>query len=38
VTAVLAALNLAADLTSFSRLIKKTPVLDRLDRFGGLRV
>ena len=36
-TAVLAALNLAADLTSFSRLIKKTPVLDRLDRFGGLR-
>jgi hypothetical protein len=37
VTAVLAALNLAADLTSFSRLIKKTPVLDRLDRFGGLR-
>jgi hypothetical protein len=38
VTAVLAALNLAADLTSFSRLIKKTPVLDRLDRLGGLRV
>jgi UDP-N-acetylmuramyl pentapeptide phosphotransferase/UDP-N-acetylglucosamine-1-phosphate transferase len=37
VTAVLAALNLAADLTSFSRLIKKTPVLDRLDRLGGLR-
>jgi hypothetical protein len=37
VTAMLAALNLAADLTSFSRLIKKTPVLDRLDRFGGLR-
>jgi hypothetical protein len=36
-TAVLAALNLAADLTSFSRLIRKTPVLDRLDRFGGLR-
>jgi UDP-N-acetylmuramyl pentapeptide phosphotransferase/UDP-N-acetylglucosamine-1-phosphate transferase len=36
-TAVLAALNLAADLTSFSRLIKKTPVLDRLDRLGGLR-
>jgi hypothetical protein len=38
VTAVLAALNLAADLTSFSGLIKRTPVLDRLDRLGGLRV
>jgi UDP-N-acetylmuramyl pentapeptide phosphotransferase/UDP-N-acetylglucosamine-1-phosphate transferase len=36
-TAVLLALNLAADLTSFSRLIKRTPVLDRLDRLGGLR-
>lgn len=36
-TAVLLALNVAADVTSFSRLIKKTPVLDRLDRLGGLR-
>jgi len=31
------ALNVAADVTSFSRLIGKTPVLDRLDRLGGLR-
>jgi hypothetical protein len=23
--------------TSFSRLIRQTPVLDRLDRLGGLR-
>jgi hypothetical protein len=36
-TAALAVLNVAADLTSFSRLIKRTPVLDRLDRLGGLR-
>ena len=36
-TAVAAVLNVAADVTSFSRLIKRTPVLDRLDRFGGLR-
>jgi len=36
-TAVLLLLNVVADVTSFSRLIKKTPVLDRLDRLGGLR-
>ena len=36
-TAILAALNLAADLTSFSRLIKRTPALDRLDQLGRLR-
>ena len=36
-TAALLVLNVAADVTSFSRLIKKTPVLHRLDRLGGLR-
>jgi hypothetical protein len=36
-TAVLLALNVAADVTSFSRLIKQTAVLNRLDRLGGLR-
>jgi UDP-GlcNAc:undecaprenyl-phosphate/decaprenyl-phosphate GlcNAc-1-phosphate transferase len=34
---VLAALNLAAELTSFSRLIDRTPPLRRLDRLGRLR-
>ena len=37
VTAALLALNVAADLTSFSRLIRGTPALDRLDRLGRLR-
>jgi UDP-N-acetylmuramyl pentapeptide phosphotransferase/UDP-N-acetylglucosamine-1-phosphate transferase len=34
---LLAALNLAAELTSFTRLIDRTPALRRLDRLGGLR-
>jgi len=34
--AVLAALNLAAELTSFSRIIDRTPSLRRLDRLGRL--
>jgi len=38
VTAVLAGLNLAADLVSFSKVIRRTPALDRLDRLGRLRV
>ena len=33
---VLAVLNLAAELTSFSRLIDRTPPLRRLDRLGRL--
>ena len=36
VTAVLAALNVAADLVSFSGVIRRTPALDRLDRLGRL--
>jgi hypothetical protein len=36
-TAALLALNVAADVISFSRVIKKTPALDRLDRLGRLR-
>jgi hypothetical protein len=35
--AVLAALNVAADVVSFSRVIKRTPALDRLDQLGRLR-
>ena len=37
VTGGLAVLNLAADLVSFSKVIKRTPALDRLDRLGRLR-
>ena len=37
VTGVLVVLNVAADLISFSKVIRKTPALDRLDRLGGLR-
>ena len=36
-TAALAALNVAADVVSFSRVIKATPALDRLDQLGRLR-
>ncbi|HYT39869.1 MAG TPA: hypothetical protein VEN99_10180 [Acidimicrobiia bacterium] len=36
VTAVLAALNVAADVVSFSQVIRRTPALDRLDRLGRL--
>jgi hypothetical protein len=36
-TAVLAALNVAADLVSFSGVIRRTPALDRLDQLGRLR-
>ncbi|HEV7862625.1 MAG TPA: hypothetical protein VGR20_07995, partial [Acidimicrobiia bacterium] len=35
-TAVLVVLNVAADLTSFSKVIKNTPALDRLDQLGRL--
>jgi len=35
-TAVLAVLNVAADVVSFSGVIKRTPALDRLDRLGRL--
>jgi UDP-GlcNAc:undecaprenyl-phosphate/decaprenyl-phosphate GlcNAc-1-phosphate transferase len=37
VTAVLLVLNVAADLISFSKVIRNTPALDRLDKLGGLR-
>jgi hypothetical protein len=37
VTAGLAVLNVAADVVSFSRVIQRTPPLDRLDRLGRLR-
>jgi UDP-N-acetylmuramyl pentapeptide phosphotransferase/UDP-N-acetylglucosamine-1-phosphate transferase len=37
VTAALAVLNVAADVVSFSKVIKRTPALDRLDRLGRLR-
>jgi UDP-N-acetylmuramyl pentapeptide phosphotransferase/UDP-N-acetylglucosamine-1-phosphate transferase len=37
VTAGLAALNVAADVVSFSRVIKRTPALERLDQLGRLR-
>jgi UDP-N-acetylmuramyl pentapeptide phosphotransferase/UDP-N-acetylglucosamine-1-phosphate transferase len=37
VTAVLLVLNVAADLISFSKVIRSTPALDRLDKLGGLR-
>ena len=37
VTGVLAVLNVAADLVSFSKVIKRTAALDRLDRLGRLR-
>jgi hypothetical protein len=37
-TAVLLVLNVAADLVSFSKVIRNTPALDRLDRLGRLRV
>jgi UDP-N-acetylmuramyl pentapeptide phosphotransferase/UDP-N-acetylglucosamine-1-phosphate transferase len=35
---VLVVLNVAADVVSFSRVIKNTPALDRLDRLGRLRL
>jgi UDP-N-acetylmuramyl pentapeptide phosphotransferase/UDP-N-acetylglucosamine-1-phosphate transferase len=38
VTAALASLNVAADVVSFSKVIRRTPTLDRLDRLGRLRV
>jgi len=31
-------LNVAADVVSFSKVIRRTPALDRLDRLGRLRV
>jgi len=37
VTAALAVLNVAADVVSFSKVIKRTPALDRLDQLGRLR-
>jgi hypothetical protein len=37
VTAVLLVLNVAADLISFTQLIRNTPALDRLDRLGRIR-
>ena len=36
-TGVLLALNVAADLVSFSKVIRNTPALDRLDQIGRLR-
>ena len=36
-TASLLVLNVAADVVSFSRVIRNTPALDRLDRLGRLR-
>jgi UDP-N-acetylmuramyl pentapeptide phosphotransferase/UDP-N-acetylglucosamine-1-phosphate transferase len=36
VTGVLLVLNVAADLVSFSRVIRSTPALDRLDKVGRL--
>jgi hypothetical protein len=30
-------LNVAADLISFSKVIRNTPALDRLDRLGRIR-
>jgi hypothetical protein len=36
VTGVLLVLNVAADLVSFSRVIRSTPALDRLDKLGRL--
>jgi len=38
VTGVLLVLNVAADLISFSKVIRNTPALDRLDRLGRLQV
>ncbi|HEU5447993.1 MAG TPA: hypothetical protein VFW57_03185 [Acidimicrobiia bacterium] len=37
VTAVLLGLNVAADLISFSKVIRSTPALDRLDKLGRLK-
>lgn len=37
VTAVLLGLNVAADLISFSKVIRSTPALDRLDQLGRLK-
>lgn len=37
VTAVLLVLNVAADLISFSKVIRNTPALDRLDQLGRLK-
>jgi len=37
VTGVLLVLNVAADLISFSKVIRSTPALDRLDRLGRAR-
>jgi UDP-GlcNAc:undecaprenyl-phosphate GlcNAc-1-phosphate transferase len=37
VTGVLLVLNVTADLISFSKVIRSTPALDRLDKLGGRR-
>jgi UDP-GlcNAc:undecaprenyl-phosphate GlcNAc-1-phosphate transferase len=37
VTGVLLVLNVTADLISFSKVIRSTPALDRLDKLGRLR-
>ena len=37
VTGVLLVFNVAADLISFSKLIRSTPALDRLDKLGRLK-
>jgi hypothetical protein len=37
VTGVLLVLNVAADLVSFSKVIRSTPALDRLDKLGRLK-
>jgi UDP-GlcNAc:undecaprenyl-phosphate GlcNAc-1-phosphate transferase len=37
VTAALLVLNVAADLISFSKVIRNTPALDRLDKLGRLK-
>jgi UDP-N-acetylmuramyl pentapeptide phosphotransferase/UDP-N-acetylglucosamine-1-phosphate transferase len=38
VAAVLLVLNVAADVFSFSKVIRRTPALNRLDQLGRLRV
>jgi UDP-GlcNAc:undecaprenyl-phosphate GlcNAc-1-phosphate transferase len=37
VTVVLLVLNVAADVISFSKVIRSTPALDRLDKLGRLK-
>ena len=36
-TAALLGLNVAADVVSFSKVIRNTPALDRLDQIGRLK-